>query len=1016
MLTKSCLCAAWCWLLGIAACHAAYLPPDHVERTPLVTAVRTNAPPILDGDLSDACWMKACPLDGFVLHNEPVLAVRQTTAYVAYDDANLYIAFRCTEPDPGKIKAEVDRADGRVWTDDCVEVFMDPAHEHEQHYQLVVNSRGVVYDCDTGQDRWSSGAAVAASVNADSWTVELAIPFERLGAKPGPGAVWGFNLCRERYAGEVELSSWAYTHGRFLNSIRFGHLSFGNAVPTFEPHFAKPPFWGLGHVDVAVSGSSSVRMSARAGSDESLVEVGSQELSLGGAKPVAAELEYRLIRGDEELVVLELSDAGSDVCLHRHVRYVNAEPRSDIGAIRARIALFASLAERELSEEAGQDLAAVVNGAQRALAEFDAVVGKAVEEKRQVTSVEWQDVGKSVSQAAGALKKISNVLWWKSLSENFSSLEMPPDLRDLNELTIAACVDEYESAAFMVTNLHSVPFHFRIEVDDLKPTKGAADYAISNSHLTIREALFHRMRDGRVFADALPVLGGANDVVVPPGETRQVWLTVHTTDVRPGSYSGNISLIPFDHDMPRKSVKLNLSVLPIKLPAEMPIAVYQWDYALASAYVQDLLAHRTNRVLVSNNSCFPQCDDDGNVLKVDYTAHDRQLRMKRKYGTEVVYSYGVVQSFERVVAPKHGWEYLSEPWKKAFKAWLLDWISHLKDMGLDYQDFSMQIWDEATGEEADKVIQVGPFLREIDPRIRWVMDGAQNLEEARGMDRFVDIWIPHLDTLLRLEPRDRQELLDFYKSTGKPIWAYTCRTDMAGQPVLEYYRLKPWLAWKFGLDGICFWAYNSWRGDPWSDFDPDSKGYSDNGVVYSSDSGPVTSRRWEAWRDGLEDYLYLHLLREAAEQARSAGKTTDADAAEKLIEDAVKDVLSDTRDPAAVEEYRIQLANALVELSRTLSFPSPSEPRVKVEGTEASLSWCGGPCDGEVYFRIVGNAGWRKASASYPRWDSSGCTTVTLSGLHPGQTYEFYTVSIAHTGYMVVDDNGGRWYSFKAGE
>ena len=106
-----------------------------------------------------------------------------------------------------------------------------------------------------------------------------------------------------------------------------------------------------------------------------------------------------------------------------------------------------------------------------------------------------------------------------------------------------------------------------------------------------------------------------------------------------------------------------------------------------------------------------------------------------------------------------------------------------------------------------------------------------------------------------------EKLLGLYKSTGKPVWTYTCSINMKSLDPLDYYRLKPWRAWKLGLNGVCYWAYNSWRGDPWNDFDGE---IGDCGAVYNGPLGPVTSRRWEAWREGLEDYLYLHLLKSAA--------------------------------------------------------------------------------------------------------------------------------------------------------
>ena len=46
---------------------------------------------------------------------------------------------------------------------------------------------------------------------------------------------------------------------------------------------------------------------------------------------------------------------------------------------------------------------------------------------------------------------------------------------------------------------------------------------------------------------------------------------------------------------------------------------------------------------------------------------------------------------------------------------------------------------------------------------------------------------------------------------------------------------------------------------------------------------PINTRRWEAWREGIEDYLYIHLL----DRALSAGGVEEerARAGRKLIAD-----------------------------------------------------------------------------------------------------------------------------------
>jgi len=54
----------------------------------------------------------------------------------------------------------------------------------------------------------------------------------------------------------------------------------------------------------------------------------------------------------------------------------------------------------------------------------------------------------------------------------------------------------------------------------------------------------------------------------------------------------------------------------------------------------------------------------------------------------------------------------------------------------------------------------------------------------------------------------------------------------------------------------------------------------------------IRDRRWEASRDGVEDYRALHVLSDEIERARKAGRTVDADSAQLLSGEAVENVVA----------------------------------------------------------------------------------------------------------------------------
>ncbi len=194
-----------------------------------VYPVRPAAKPIVvDGALDPAEWADAVEVSGFTFSGKALLASEQMVMRLLYDRQNLYLGVKCGESRPDKIVANVRDRDGNVWHDDCIEVFLDPRHDHETYFQFIVNSLGVRYDA-IGFDRlWDGQWKAAASVGKNAWYAEAAIPFASLEAPtPSAGTLWGFNLNRERRAGgSTELYNWADVQGVFHNPGFFGHLWF----------------------------------------------------------------------------------------------------------------------------------------------------------------------------------------------------------------------------------------------------------------------------------------------------------------------------------------------------------------------------------------------------------------------------------------------------------------------------------------------------------------------------------------------------------------------------------------------------------------------------------------------------------------------------------------------------------------------------------------------------------------------------------------------------------------------
>ena len=205
------------------------------EVTDKLNIYKTAQAPRINGILDENCWKKATPLIGFYRINyRATPANMQTTAYVCYDDNNIYIAFKNTEPQTNNLKIKNKKRDSSVYNDDCNEIFI--ASPNGKIRQFAVNAANAKWDGELyikmagdpyqTKSSWNGKWKSAAKIGKNKWITEIAIPFSNFNDKPK--GEWRINLARERHGAADELSHWGRVDGSFNNVNKFSTLKFSD--------------------------------------------------------------------------------------------------------------------------------------------------------------------------------------------------------------------------------------------------------------------------------------------------------------------------------------------------------------------------------------------------------------------------------------------------------------------------------------------------------------------------------------------------------------------------------------------------------------------------------------------------------------------------------------------------------------------------------------------------------------------------------------------------------------------
>ncbi|GHA75289.1 DUF5916 domain-containing protein [Pontibacter akesuensis] len=172
------------------------------KRNKTTKAVRTQAPPVLDGHLEPEVWAQVVPATNFVRydpHNGKPSS-QETEVYMLYDNDAIYIGAILHDTAPDSVLTQLGQRDSGENNSDMFGVYLDTYNDKQNAFAFLVSAAGVQTDIKHSQGRedWNWDAVWKSSVRTHErgWTVEMRIPYGAIRFPKADVQTWGINYMR----------------------------------------------------------------------------------------------------------------------------------------------------------------------------------------------------------------------------------------------------------------------------------------------------------------------------------------------------------------------------------------------------------------------------------------------------------------------------------------------------------------------------------------------------------------------------------------------------------------------------------------------------------------------------------------------------------------------------------------------------------------------------------------------------------------------------------------------------
>ncbi len=386
-------------------------------------------------------------------------------------------------------------------------------------------------------------------------------------------------------------------------------------------------------------------------------------------------------------------------------------------------------------------------------------------------------------------------------------------------------------------------------------------------------------------------------------------------NAKPGTYRGAVFVASGQGSL---SIPLKVEVFPVTLPEELPIFISNWfsTGAIASfhnlrewsedfwrvlrLYAREMRRGHQNVVLTPLSLIKIWRNEDGEI-SFDFSAFDRWVELFFQEGFKLIElshlggrTSGEWECPTFSLPPRYAIDKTTgQQIPLGLDVFLPQLQKHLEEKGWLNKTL-MHIGDEPIFVNVASWREQSAIAHRYAPKLRRIDAIHVPASEVAG---YLEVLVPQLNYLV--------EWLDGYKEAqrkGSELWFYTAWVPQGKflNRLLDYplikSRLLPWCGFLYGTTGWLHWGLNFWTDKELKDmgFAP-----GDNWIIYPGKFAPRSSLRWEAMRDGFEDFALLSML--------------GREKASYFLKEIIRSATDYERSPKKLEEVRLALLRELAK-------------------------------------------------------------------------------------------------------